>query len=135
MDERGVTFRTKNGQKITLDGDAFLSRWLKHVLPPGFVKIRHFGLMSSSHATTRLERARGLLAATAQAEQESLAATCKPTLVERDLSRTSTWRDILLRLNGVDPAACPYCGSHNLTREPLPRIGAVARAPPEATAA
>jgi hypothetical protein len=135
MDDRGVTFRTKSGQKITLEGVAFLSRWLKHVLPRGFVKIRHFGLMSSSHATTRLERARGLLAAAAQAEQESLAATLKPTLVEKDLSRTSTWRDILLRLNGVDPAACPYCGSHNLTREPLPRIGAVARAPPEAIAA
>ncbi|MBN2195261.1 MAG: transposase, partial [Polyangiaceae bacterium] len=40
MDERGVTFRTKNGQCVTLDGVTFLRRWLCHVLPPRFVKIR-----------------------------------------------------------------------------------------------
>ena len=135
MDERGVTFRTKSGQRITLDGVVFLSRWLKHVLPPGFVKIRHFGLMSSSHATTRLQRARALLEAQALVEKSHPVATIPPTLVEKALSRTSTWRDILLRLNGVDPAACPYCGSNNLTREPLPRTGAGARAPPEVMAA
>jgi hypothetical protein len=135
MDDRGVTFRTKSGQKTTLDGVAFLSRWLKHVLPPRFVKIRHFGLMLSSHATTRLERARTLLDTQAMAEKSHPFATVPPTLLEKDLGQTSTWRDILLRLNGVDPAACPYCGSHNLTREPLPRIGAAARAPPEAIAA
>jgi hypothetical protein len=135
MDERGVTFRTKSGQKVTLAGVTFLSRWCQHVLPRGYVKIRHFGLMSSSHATTRLERARALLEAQALAEKSHPVATIPPTLIEEDLSPTSTWRDILLRLNGVDPAACPYCGSHNLTREPLPRTGATARAPPEAMAA
>jgi len=133
MDGQGVTFRTKSGQKVTLDGVAFLSRWLKHVLPRGYVKIRHFGLMSSSHATTRLERARALLEAQAPAEKDQSVATIPPTLVEKDLSRDSKWRDILLRLNGVDPAACPYCGSRNLRREPLLR--AAARAPPEAIAA
>ena len=50
MDERGVTFRTKTGEKITLDGVEFLSRWLCHVLPPGFTKIRHYGL-TISHFT------------------------------------------------------------------------------------
>jgi hypothetical protein len=135
MDDRGVTFRTKSGQKITLEGVAFLSRWLKHVLPPGFVKIRHFGLMSSSHATTRLERARTLLATQSIAEKSHPVAAVPPTLIEKDLSQTSTWRDILLRLNGVDPGTCPHCGSHNLTREPLPRARVAARAPPEAMAA
>jgi len=135
MDEHGVTFRTKSGQKVTVDGVTFLSRWLKHVLPPGFVKIRHFGLMSSSHATTRLERARELLDSEAQQARKNPVATTAPTLVENDLSRTSTWRDILLRLNGIDPRACPFCGSHNLQRRPLPKAASAARAPPEAAAA
>jgi hypothetical protein len=135
MDERGVTFRTKSGQKITLDGVTFLSRWFKHVLPRGYVKIRHFGLMSSSHAATRLERARALLEAKELAEKNNPVATITPTLLEKGLNRDSKWRDILLQLNGVDPGVCPYCGSHNLTREPLPRTGTAARAPPKAIAA
>lgn len=61
MDERGVTFRTKDGKTVTLSPDAFLGRFLQRVLPDGFVKIRHFGLMAASHATTRLEVARALL--------------------------------------------------------------------------
>jgi hypothetical protein len=35
--------------------------FVQHVLPPGFVKIRHYGLMAPSHATTSLETARELL--------------------------------------------------------------------------
>ncbi len=64
MDERGVRFRTRNGQCITLGGVTFLRRWLQHLSPPGFVKMRHFGLMSAAHATTRLEAARTRLAPT-----------------------------------------------------------------------
>jgi hypothetical protein len=97
--------------------------------------IRHFGLMSSSHATTRLERARELLDVVARQARKNPVATIAPTLVEKDLSRTSTWRDILLRLNGIDPRACPFCGSHNLQRWPLPKAASAARAPPEAAAA
>ena len=133
MGGQGVTFRTKSGQKVTLDAVAFLSRWLKHVLPRGYVKIRHFGLMSSSHATTRLERARALLEAQDLAQKNQPVATIPPTLVEEELSQDTKWRDILLRLNGVDLGACPFCGSRNLRREPLLR--AAARAPPEAVAA
>jgi hypothetical protein len=94
MDERGVTFRTKSGHKITLDGVAFLSRWLQHVLPPGFVKLWHFGLMSSSHATTRLERARALLDAQALAEKNHPVDTTLPIVIEKQLRPDSKWRDI-----------------------------------------
>jgi hypothetical protein len=61
MDERAVTFRTKDGNTATVSGVEFLRRFVQHVLPPGFVKIRHYGLMASSNATTRLEHARSLL--------------------------------------------------------------------------
>lgn len=58
MDERSVGFRTKNGQCVTLEGVTFLRRWLHHRLPPGFVKIRHYGLMSAAHATMPTQVAR-----------------------------------------------------------------------------
>ncbi|XXU97626.1 transposase [Sorangium sp. So ce1153] len=41
-----------------LDAEEFLRRFLLHVLPHRFVKIRHFGLMAACHATTTLEVAR-----------------------------------------------------------------------------
>jgi hypothetical protein len=135
MDERGVTFRTKSGQTVTFDGVTFLSRWCQHVLPCGYVKIRHFGLMSSSHATTRLEVARALLVAQSQAPDQGSAAATRPTMPEKEIKPNSSWREILLVLNGIDLGACPYCGGHNLVREPLPRTGTAARAPPEALAA
>jgi hypothetical protein len=54
MNDDGVTFPTKNGATVTLPPQVFLRRFLQHVLPDGFVKIRHYGLMASSHATTKL---------------------------------------------------------------------------------
>ena len=49
------------GQTETLPSLLFLSRFLQHVLPHGFVKIGHYGLFASGNVTTRLERARVLL--------------------------------------------------------------------------
>jgi hypothetical protein len=61
IDDRGVTFRTRGEQTVTLAPDEFLRRFLLHVLPKGFVKIRHHGLMAPSNVTTRLAAARRLL--------------------------------------------------------------------------
>jgi len=41
-----VTFRTKSGELVTLEGTTFVSRWLSHILPPGFTKIRHYGCVN-----------------------------------------------------------------------------------------
>ena len=61
FDERGVCFRTKDGKTVTLTPQEFIRRFLLHVLPSGFVKIRHYGLMASSNAKTKLVVARKLL--------------------------------------------------------------------------
>jgi hypothetical protein len=58
LDERGVTFRYKdyrrNGQAryrtMTLAPDEFIRRFLLHVLPKGFHRIRHYGLLASAPA-------------------------------------------------------------------------------------
>jgi hypothetical protein len=66
IDEHGVTFRYRDngggGQKsMTLDGPEFLRRFLLHVLPKGFVRIRYFGLLANRHRAQNLERCRALL--------------------------------------------------------------------------
>lgn len=57
-----VTFHTKDGASVTLDVLVFLGRFLAHVLPKGFVKIRHYGLYATASAG-RLAAARELLGA------------------------------------------------------------------------
>ncbi len=48
---------------IRIPGPAFIGRFLQHVLPPGFKRIRHFGLLSSAHKRDRLGLARAALQA------------------------------------------------------------------------
>jgi hypothetical protein len=70
FNEAGVTFRYKDyrrdgGQRqhvMTLAADEFIRRFLLHVLPRGFHRIRHYGLLSSSARRASLARARELLA-------------------------------------------------------------------------
>ena len=70
LDERGVTFRYKdyrrNGQvryrTMTLSADEFIRRFLLHVLPKGFHRIRHYGLLASAGGKANIARARELMA-------------------------------------------------------------------------
>ncbi len=67
MDERTVTFRYKdyrNGgvlREMTLDGRAFVRRFALHILPPGFTKIRHYGLLGNNRRSRDLPAARAAL--------------------------------------------------------------------------
>jgi hypothetical protein len=125
-----VTFRTKNGKAITLDAQDFLARFLQHVLPPGFVKIRHYGLMAPSHATTKLVVARALLNSS-----RSNAPGEEPALSNRGpADATLPWQELLHQLTGIDVRRCPACGELAVVRRPLDAAHALARAPPEVAA-
>ena len=56
-----VTFRTKGHGTATLHPVVFLARFIQHVLPDGFHKIRHAGLYACAQAGGLLEHARSLL--------------------------------------------------------------------------
>ena len=70
LDERGVTFKWKDyrakgrtrHKTMTLAADEFIRRFLIHVLPRGFHRIRHYGWMANTHRVDKLVRARDLLA-------------------------------------------------------------------------
>lgn len=99
-----VTFRTKNGKTLTVTPTEFLRRFLLHVLPPGFIKMRHFGLLAPGNVNTKLVRARALLEARAISTK-----TAAPS-----------GRDILDALTGDEARRCPLCGVGLLHRRPLP---------------
>lgn len=105
LDERGVTIKTRNGATATVEPDEFIRRFLLHVLPPGFVKIRHYGLLASSSGEA-WERAREHLDG------------AKPEVEEA--TQPVTVRDRMLDLTGVDIERCPRCKLGELVRLPLP---------------
>jgi len=80
-----VTFLTKDGKTATLTPREFTRRFLLHVLPRGFTKIRHFGLLAPSAVKTRLPLAKSLLAAPEEAPPETTAEKASEALTEQIL--------------------------------------------------
>ncbi|MEN8133291.1 MAG: transposase, partial [Pseudomonadota bacterium] len=68
-DERGVTFKWKDyrakqrdrHKTMTLTTNEFMRRFLIHVLPPGFHRIRHYGLLANHVRVKQVQRLRQLL--------------------------------------------------------------------------
>jgi hypothetical protein len=107
FEEGRVTFRYKDyadarkEKMLTLSAEEFLRRFVMHVLPKGFMKIRHYGLLSSRQREARLRMARKLLLPKL-ALQGSVSTTIEPT----------------------EPVRCPQCGGVRRARgELLPRVG------------
>ena len=79
FDEDQVTFRYKDyrrggadrQQVMTLPADEFIRRFLLHVLPRGFHRIRHYGLLAGSTRKAHLEHARQMLAVARPAADET----------------------------------------------------------------
>jgi hypothetical protein len=120
----------KDGAKkktMSLSGAEFLRRFLLHVLPKGFVRIRHYGLCASRNVNTKLMTAKRLLEPDAVAEQDTS---------QKADSEKQPWWERFLELTGVDVMACPCCGGRlerrlAMTTE-LVAAEASARAPPRA---
>ena len=100
-----VTFRTRGDKTATLDPVTFLRRFLEHVLPDRFVKLRHYGLLASSNVNGRLRTAKLLLEAQPLNDDDAPAPELPAELPPED------WPALLLRLTGVDPSVCPRCGT------------------------
>jgi Putative transposase len=75
-DENGVTFKYKDYRiegparykTMTLATDEFIRRFLIHLLPKGFHRIRHYGLLASGSRAANIARARELLAVPVRCE-------------------------------------------------------------------
>lgn len=118
-DER-VTFRTRGRKSTALPPLVFLRRYLQHVLPRGFVRIRHYGLLASANVGSRLVRARE------QFRPPDSPPTHQANPAEQDTEGPDAQAvvDLVLRLAGIDLRVCPSCRSDNamqLRAGPLPR--------------
>ncbi|CAN7726380.1 IS91 family transposase [Variovorax paradoxus] len=86
MDEQGVTFRWKDyrakgrtrRKTMTLDADEFMRRFVLHVLPGGFHRIRHYGLLANGNRTANLARIRELLGQEADAVAQIASLDAEP---------------------------------------------------------
>ena len=116
MDERGITFRWKDyrakgktrHKTMTLTTDEFIRRFLLHVLPSGFHRIRHYGLLANTGRQDNLARIRELL---------------HVAPAEAKVTDTST--------ESVQPIfVCPDCGAAMIIVEILVRKQFI-RAPPQ----
>ncbi len=117
FDDKGVTFKWKDyrakergRQKVmTLAVDEFIRRFLIHVLPSGFHRIRHYGLFANGGRAENLARARELLDLPApQDEPEPATETDQPTSLAQP---------------------CPCCGGPMIVIETF-EAGHAPRAPP-----
>jgi hypothetical protein len=117
LDERGVTFRWKDYRAkgrtryktMTLSAEEFMRRFLLHVLPSGFHRIRHYGLIANAGRTQNLARVRELLHVGPDAVQPQPPAA--PAAIVQ-----STF-------------VCPHCGAAMIIVETFAR-GQPIRAPP-----
>jgi len=122
LDEQGVTFKWKDyrakervrHKTMTLAPDEFMRRFLLHVLPAGFHRIRHYGLIANTTRKDNLARARELL------------------IDEKTIECMNAETDAVDAADGGDASAtyvCPDCGAPMMIIETFER-GQLPRAPP-----
>jgi hypothetical protein len=104
-----VTFRTRGEASATLHPHEFLHRFLQHVLPDGFVKLRHYGLLAPGNVNTRLVAARAALQKRQRGASNSLPSPA-PAPLSDSAEAPVDWRGLLLRLTGIDVTRCRKCG-------------------------
>jgi hypothetical protein len=96
-----------NRQKtMTLTSDEFIRRFLLHVLPERYVRIRHFGLLANRNRKEAITLCREILGA--------------EKTITKDNDKKETWQEQLLRISGIDVTVCPICKKGRMSRiEPL----------------
>ena len=105
---------------MSLSAVEFIRRFLLHVLPDSFMKIRHYGILSNRSRKTKLSRCKHLLGVSQDQGDKN--------------QDKASWQEVLARISGIDPRICPYCGKGKMVlREVL--IPRLLRSPPMKNAA
>jgi hypothetical protein len=107
-DQVRFTFRNRQqGDRVEvaqLEAHTFIQRFLLHVLPSGFMRLRHYGLLANrckAHTLPRCRQALGQVEPPPPSEPQSVA----------------QW---MQKWTGIDITQCPACGHQPLERHPLP---------------
>lgn len=124
IDDTQVRFHTRHGKQATVTPPEFLRRLMLHVLPKGFVRIRHFGLLAPSNVNTKLVVAQTVL--TERHEHKPMPPPARCQLAEAE-QNAPTYIAIYKCLTGIDLQCCPRCGGRSTSRLALQ---STARGPP-----
>lgn len=107
-----IRFITRDSKRLTLPAEEFVRRYLMHVLPRGFTKVRYYGLYAN-RASAQLARAKALVPASAPSSAQ---------VNEKPLCELETWEQRVFELTGVDPRVCPRCGCRDLVITEIPKL-------------
>ena len=91
----------KKEKTMTLDVDEFIRRFLLHVLPKGFTKIRYYGILGNRNKKSKLVKCQILT---------------KTKLIDKKLTK----RELLTKILGKDIFCCENCGSSKVSRYFIP---------------
>ena len=117
ISEGNVTFKWRDYRDnhktkvMTLDAEEFIRRFLLHVLPKWFVKIRHYGILSNRNRNRKLRICQRLTL----------------SKIRKALPQLSS-AELLKELTGIDLTVCPSCGKGHMLR----RLSII-RSPPSVT--
>lgn len=106
--DESVTFRIKDYRTgepstLTLSSQEFIRRFLLHILPDRFVRIRHYGILSNRSKKTKMSLVRKLIGGVRMKAQ----------------FREMTTLEILKRVFSIDPGVCRNCGGVHLHNRSL----------------
>jgi hypothetical protein len=118
-DDNGVAFRCKDyridgpdrWKTMTLTAHEFIRRFLIHVLPKGFHRIRHYGLFANGNRAANIARARELLGAAPpvfEPEEQNAAAPDEPRVLPCPCPRCGGRMIVIETFTaGMQPSSCP----------------------------
>ena len=109
-------YKTSANRIMTLDACEFIRRFLMHVLPGGFQRIRYYGFLANCHRAQKLDLCRRLLHAPEPAE----------SIAHQGLDRVA----LIEILTGVNPTLCPRCQQGRLIRREVLPVSLFSYQPP-----
>lgn len=98
-------YRTGRFHQMKLDIDEFIRRFLLHVLPKGFFKVRYYGIFSSRYRKHNIQTCKQLLAHEAENQKEEAVEDGSPVLKKQD----TVWDEIKLLIQNFRKPNCPAC--------------------------
>ena len=103
-------YRTGLFKKMKLDINEFIRRFLLHLLPKGFLKVRHYGIFSNRYRKANIDIAKQVLLL----EQEN---TKSEAIEDGDMvfeKRNTVWSEIQQLIKQYKKPNCPKCGKGHL---------------------
>lgn len=119
-----VTFAWKDyrhaskNKTMRLDADEFIRRFLLHVLPSGFQRIRSYGFLANRYRKAKIEMSRKLLG------------VAVPVVAVDMPVQANDFRERYQRLTGQSLRDCPHCGKGQMVRIESFTAGSMPRGPP-----